>query len=120
MGSSGSGRFGDYDQLSGSKGSSKGVDIEKLTKLINLDDVATAEYYSSIHEVPSIGERVYINDRLIDGRVVARLVDTNQAIGNIPTEYNYLLIEMKDGKRFSGEIAIAGTEPIPYIAIKII
>lgn len=120
MGSSGSGRFGDYDQRSGSTGSNKGIEIEKLTKLIYLDDVASAEYFSSTHTVPSIGKHVYISSELIDGRIVARLDDTNQSIGNIPTEYNYLLTELMGGKRLNGEIAIAGIEPIPYIAIRIL
>ena len=129
MGSSGYGRFGDYPGSSsfgsyggtGNQGNSseynRELDCPVAIDLIILEDVATSEYYSTRHRLPSPGEDVELKDCLHEGRLVVISSSTGEIIGNLPTEYNYLLDCLTKGYLYEGEVSGSFETPVPSVYI---
>ncbi len=134
MGSSGSGRFGNYHindnyneskQNNGTNASGIGgvgeghgeVMCPDSIELINLEDVSFSEYYKRYNNVPAKDEKVKLRNKLYNGRLVVELLSTNEIIGNLPTEYNYLFNCVQNGRAYFGEIKSSGIDPIPYVVV---
>ena len=131
MGSSGYGRFGDYPGSSsfgsyggtGNQGNSseynRELDCPVAIDLIILEDVATSEYYSTRHRLPSPGEDVELKDCLHEGRLVVISSSTGEIIGNLPTEYNYLFNCIESGMHYSGNVRSSGEFPMPFVTVSL-
>lgn len=119
MGSTGTGHLSDY---SGYKRAVQGVTGGKDTVYICdravatfLEDVATSDYFKSNGKVPPVGASVVIT---FNKRIIA--IDENGiAIGNLPTEYNYLLACIQEGYQYEGQITNSFETPIPSVSIAV-
>jgi len=123
MGSSGSGRFGTY-RIGGEAGANGGgisgtgeVGCPEVIENIRLEDVATSEFYTNNHMLPAVQSQVTLRDQVFLGRLVVETSDTHEVIGNIPTNYNYLLNCIKNGFHYSGRVISSGESPIPFVVV---
>lgn len=131
MGSTGSGRFGNYNiggadaGIAATKGSSSGgigggvgeIECPDIIENIRLEDVATSEYYSVHRSLPAAGTAVQLRNRIFDGRLVVEAADTHEIIGNLPTGYNYLLNCIKRGKRYHGGVIATNNVPVQFVVV---
>lgn len=127
MGSTGSGSFGNYriggegaGNGTGSSGTgsvSKEIECPDIIENIRLEDVATSEYYTKHQKLPGISSKVNLRSKVHQGRLVMETADTHEVIGNLPTQYNFLLTCLSTGKRYSGQIISSGVTPIPYAVV---
>jgi len=115
MGSAGAGQFGNYKNDGLGVANNKNQNFQD--KIINLEDVATSNYYINHNSVPNPGKLITIT--FSNNRIAAQLTSMNEIIGNLPVQYNYLLKEIQQGKNITGNIESSGTIPIPYITIKL-
>ena len=135
MGSTGSGRFGNYQIGGGSTGNgqdtpgmgsggagngfggSDEVKCPQVIENIRLEDVATSEYYSKNTSLPAVQIIVQIRNKVHLGRLAVETVDTHEVIGNLPTQYNYLLNCIKSGYHYHGHVISSGITPIPFVVV---
>lgn len=133
MGSSGIGRFGNYpmggssrssgrrDGMIGGSGTGGGFGgklvCPNVIKHIRLEDVAMSEYYMNKHSVPEVDGEVELSGEIHFGRLVVSLISTGEVIGNLPTDYNYLIDCINMGKEYTGSILSSGTSPVPYVVV---
>jgi hypothetical protein len=116
MGSSGSGRIGDYPGTSQGGGSpSQGAGgggrppEDRCARAFStaLEDIEHSEHYRA-HGVPPPKSEV------LEIRLAKRLVAVTaggQSVGNLPTALNYLAACMKDGWRYTGLVTDSGNGP---------
>jgi len=128
MGSTGSGKFGTYrggngdtSDGSGSSGGSSGgtgeINCPSEIGRIRLEDVATSEYYIKNESLPASGNDVVLNERIFKGRLVVSDVSTGDVIGNLPTQYNFLINCIKKGMSYSGTVDLSGERPVPFVVV---
>jgi hypothetical protein len=127
MGSAGSGRFGTYriesGQITGGNGND-GVgggigEFECPSNIENipLEDVATSQYYVTRKSLPSSGDPVELNNTIYRGRLVVMAVSTGEILGNLPTQYNYLINCIKKGMQYSGSVVLSGSTLVPFVVV---
>jgi len=130
MGSSGSGSFGNYkpDKMKKNKGTGRGQGFKGLASgdeiecppeitLIRLEDVQQSEYFIKHGAVPPNGVSVFLSEKLHFGRLVVVDSDTNEIIGNLPTQYNFLLNCLNSGKNYTGNVVNSDIKPVPYVVV---
>lgn len=132
MGSSGSGKFGTYHigGNSGIGGSGTGtgvggigglgageVECPKILENIPLEDVATSEFYVNQRSLPAAGDAVSLRSKIHNGRLVVEKSDTEEILGNLPTQYNNLVNCIKKEMHYSGRVVAAGDKPIPFVVV---
>lgn len=128
MGSSGSGKFGTYrtGNGKGTSGSGTGagigggtdeIECPSIIENIRLEDVATSDYYVNHNLLPASGDQVYLNSTIHNGRLVVKAVSTDEIIGNLPTQYNFLVNCIKKGMHYNGAVIASGTTPIPFVVV---
>ena len=134
MGSAGSGNFGTYrvgnneNSINTDNGENAGVgaydkggmgEIEcpKTIQNIKLEDVATSEYYMRYQSPLATGEAVRLRSAIYNGRLVIEKTNSQEILGNLPTQYNYLINCIKNGLLYSGFVTVAGNTPIPYAVV---
>lgn len=121
MGSTGTGRFGDYPGKNGMgsvKGGGNTQSCPTIIETIRLEDVQQLDYYSNHQQVPPIGHLVEISNKLYHGRVVVVSSVTHEIIGNMPTQYNYLYPNcIMAGVIYSGKVVSSDELPIPYVVV---
>lgn len=119
MGSSGPGHLSDYsnykNSVAGVTGGKDTVYMCNKAVLTNLEDVATSDYYKKHGTVPPKGTPVTITST---SRIVA-VDDNGDVIGNLPTEYNYLLGCIEEGYQYEGEVSDSFTTPLPSVSIAV-
>ncbi|RCW29657.1 hypothetical protein [Marinilabilia salmonicolor] len=117
MGSTGSGRFTDYQGFSGNNPKQGGESSEnKCEKAFRteLEDVDTSEFYNSQGRLPDVNTEVIIE---FNGhRIVATI--NGEEIGNLPTKYNYLRKCMNE-YTYSGIVSNTSSNPINSIIINV-
>ncbi len=124
MGSTGSGKFGTYNVSETSRiakvniGGIDEITCPKIITNIKLEDVATSEYYSDYDSVPPKRTRVNLRTNIYEGRLVVEHENQQKILGNLPTQYNYLINCIKK-EFYSGEIISSGIVPIPYIVVSL-
>lgn len=119
MGSTGTGHLSDYSgykkAVAGETGGKDTVYICNKAVATSLEDVATSDYFKKHGTVPPKGTPVIITS---NSRIVA--VDENgDVIGNLPTEYNYLLGCIVEGYQYEGEVTDSFTSPLPSASIAV-
>lgn len=132
MGSSGRDYLGDYDfarrhKSSGDIGLGSGAgDVSGSSPgnvsnviVIDLEDVATSDYYLTRHSVPAPESSVYVLNDLHDKRMVVCDSVCSEVIGNIPTQYQLQLSGALAGKSYLGKVISSGEFPIPRIKVAI-
>lgn len=130
MGSSGSGKFGTYRIGNGGGSGGSGIVTENggngrpneiecpsIIENIRLEDVATSEYYVNHNSLPTSGDSVYLNNTIYKGRLVVKTTSTDEIIGNLPTQYNFLISCIKNGIHYNGFVVASGVTPIPFVVV---
>lgn len=119
MGSTGTGHLSDYSDykksIYGVVGGKDTVYICDRAVATLLEDVSTSDYYNTFGNIPLKGTYIRITS---NKRIVA--VDNNGVvIGNLPTEYNYLLGCLQEGYNYEGQVIDSFDTPIPSVSIAI-
>lgn len=130
MGSSGTGSFGNYkpDNMKKDKSTGQGIGVNGVAsggeiecpleiKMIRLEDVQLSEYYKQHGTVPPMGAAVLLSKKLHHGRIVVIATNTNEIIGNLPTQYNYLINCLNIGKSYSGNVINSDLKPVPFVVV---
>lgn len=126
MGSSGSGKFGTYrigggaggdGSIVSQAGGSSEVECPSIIENIKLEDVAASEFYLRHNALPVAGAVVKIRDKVYLGRLVVETIDTLEVIGNLPTQYNYLLTCIQKGINYTGQVISSDELPIPFVVV---
>lgn len=118
MGTTGSGKFGEYPG-SGSGGKSEKNDCRVSVPEVALDDVARCQYYEAHGNLPEIGTAVSARQELFKGRIAIQTSVENEIVGFLPPRFNFLLGCMQQGYQYDGEIISANTAPVPSVVISI-
>jgi hypothetical protein len=113
MGSRGNGSFGDYQQEEDTNKCGKNVGI------VILEDVSLYDYFINNNNLPPIYDSIEISFHDISKRIVAVSSSTNEVIGALPTKFNFLLICLKHGFVYSGEVIASATHPILRVEVQI-
>jgi hypothetical protein len=108
MGSTGSGTFGNYPP-SGTTRCDQAIDTD-------LEDVATQAYFSQMRTVPPLQTGIRLRPRGPTGRLVVEDL-AGQAIGNLPTRFNYLFICQSKGYSYEGQVTVSRTGAIPVVEV---
>ena len=133
MGSTGTGRFGNYpgnsrqSNLNGQNSISsdskdvyvgdKNLICMKPLLKVNLEDVAQNDYFNINNEVPPIGYKVIVSSQLKFGRIAVVSDENSVTIGNLPTEYNYIFACLSSGFEYEGVVVSSGSNPFPYVVV---
>ena len=119
MGSTGTGHLTDYSgyrkAVVGETGGKDTVYICNKAVATSLEDVATSDYFKKHGTLPSKGTPVIITST---SRIVA-VDDKGDVIGNLPTEYNYLLGCIEEGYQYEGEVTDSFSSPLPVASIAV-
>lgn len=124
MGSAGSGKFGTYrvgiNQTTGGtvNGSGTGeIVCPSVIENIRLEDVAISDYFINQGTFPTHGEPVELNNTIHKGRLVVNSTYTSEVLGNLPTQYNYLINCIKKGMQYTGSVVASGLTPVPFVVV---
>lgn len=128
MGSSGTGRFGNYPGGNGGSISANGqngisgggvgeIECPMVIEHIRLEDVAVSEYYVNNNALPDQNDGVALSNRIFNGRLVVTSALSNEIIGNLPTRYNYLINCINRGVNYSGRVISSGISPVPFVVV---
>lgn len=119
MGSTGSGHFSDYpgnvNAVKGVTGGESGINACARGFRTRLEDVATSDYFKLNGNIPPVGTSVII---AFSTRIVA-LDDKGVVIGNLPTEFNYLMRCLKEGYQYEGQVEGSSNVPLPSVQIAV-
>lgn len=119
MGSTGPGNFTDYpgnkDAIAGVTGGESIVNICEKAVFTKLEDVQTSDYFQENGHVPPIGTSIIIS---FATRIVA-VTESGVIIGNLPTEYNYILRCLDEGYQYEGEVTGSNHVPLPSVTIAV-
>ena len=119
MGSTGTGHLSDYSDYKhaqpGVTGGKDTVYICDRAVATSLEDVATSDYLKKYGSVPATGTPVIIT---VNKRIVA-VDDKGNTIGNLPTEYNYLLGCLQEGYQYEGQVTDSYDTPLPSVNIAV-
>jgi hypothetical protein len=109
MGSTGSGRFGDYAP----------VEVDRCDQVVDveLEDVATSPYIRTHGSPPSVGSRIRLRQILLNGRLVVEDASSGVVIGNLPTAYHYLVLCMAKQRRYEGDVTLSRARPVAIVEI---
>jgi len=113
MGSSGVGRFGDYQG-----GTDPTKDLCRMErKNVGLEEVGRLDYFNVHGTVPAIMEPVVLNNQLKNGRLVVLSETTGEEIGFLPSRYSNLLACMRKGFNYRGHVVYSVSKPIPKVDV---
>lgn len=105
MGSTGSGSFSDY-----SRNTEDDNRCEKAFS-VKLQDVEQFEYYKKHDDVPPIGTVLSI---ALGKRLIAKTPD-GEAVGSLPTSFNYLAGCLAQGYVYSGSVRQSDADTSPVL-----
>lgn len=129
MGSSSSGKFHEYppskgkptkkDASSGRSGGSEHDDqcVRDLEDVL-LEEVGRSVYLQSHKTLPKVGVAVHIRNEKVGPRLS---IDTEagESVGFLPVQYNYLVICMKKGFDYLGELTYSSQKPVPSLRVNL-
>jgi hypothetical protein len=110
MGTTGTGRFHDY---AGGKDEEDRCDRAFTA---DLEDVATCAFYREHESLPSAAVPVRIR---IGRRLTVVTSDSDEEVGHLPTEFNYLRACMKAGRAYEGMVRSSAERPLPRVTVDI-
>jgi hypothetical protein len=129
MGSSGTGKFTDYPGTP--RGSAKkrsesgappsldeqGDECERRLENIALEEVDRCDYFKAHTALPPAGMDVRIRSALVGGRIGVEVIASQEVLGLLPTQFNYLLQCMKQGYRYAGQVKSAKLRPVAVVRV---
>jgi hypothetical protein len=119
MGSTGSGRFGDYPAGGTGGGQQGGKDPCAEEVVFELEEVATCPYFQAQRAVPPVGAAVGLRQALVGGRLAVES-QAGEVIGYAPTQFNYLRGCMQQGFAYSGEVQASGVvSGVPTVRVRL-
>jgi hypothetical protein len=120
MGSTGTGHFSDYSnnaskqgRSSGGGGGSSGEDRCNQAFSTTLEEVERCAYYTQNKDVPANCLDVTVR---IQGRIGVETTN-GVLIGYLPTQYNYLMNCIQEGRSYGG--VITSTSSIPIVVVRV-
>ena len=126
MGSTGTGNFDDYSGTpggtspgggpSGGRGAT-GTRCDNRIDFVDLQEVATSDYYSTRGAVPAPGTDVGVRRSLVGGRMGVETTDTSEVVGLLPTTFNYLRQCLEQGYTYSGQVSASLDTPVPQVRV---
>ena len=139
MGTSGSGKFGNYptgssetvpkkgqngisigDGVGGGVGGGVGeFECPEFIEHIRLEDVAVSEYFINNNSLPNPGDAVELKDTIYKGRLVIISTSIREIIGNLPTQNNNLINCIKREIKYIGTVISSGKLPVPYVMVSL-
>lgn len=112
MGTTGSGRFGNYQP-----NQNRDCPAEIV---FNVEDIDISEYFQKSSSLPSVGSEVFIKNMLVNKRMVVVDKNTELILGNVPTVYNYIFDRcIMAGKEYNGEVRNISTTPFNKILVEL-
>jgi hypothetical protein len=126
MGSTSSGTFKNYPPTATKKGGSGGPQgggpggdhcAQELLN-VRLEEVGRSAYFQARNAVPNTGIPVNLRTARLGPRLSIDTAD-GQSIGFLPTEFNYLVVCMKKGFSYSGEVTASSLQPVPSVRINL-
>jgi len=110
MGTTGTGRFQDY-------GAGKDEE-DRCSKAFtaDLEDVATCAFHREHESLPSAGAPVRVQ---LGRRITVVTSDSDEEIGHLPTEFNYLRACIKSGRTYEGVVRSSAERPLPRVSVDI-
>jgi hypothetical protein len=122
MGTSGTGRLGDYRRgtsprgaASGSSGGGIGEDPCDKAFSADLEDFERSEYFARHKAPPKIGLEVVVS---FERRLTMR-TDSNETLGFLPTKFNYLAGCIRSGRSYGGQVSDVASKPLIRIRVDI-
>lgn len=119
MGSTGTGRFGTYDSKNSKTNLSKKNLCERPLDSVILEDIEIHQYYKENNKLPAVGDNVYVSNTKFKGRIVVTHTITNQILGNLPTDYNYLFQCIQLGYYYKGTVVQSIEKPTVRLMVKL-
>jgi hypothetical protein len=113
LGSTGTGRPADYHP------SEPGDRCAEPLPEISLEDVATSEYFRRARAVPPRTTPVRLRTTLVGGRLGIEVSDTQELLGLVPTEYNYLRACISRGYGYAGAVMTSTDGPVPTVRVQL-
>lgn len=116
MGSSGTGKFGNY---TGAKNEENKC-VEDFYD-INLEEVAISDFYTSLKTLPDVGSKVYLFEKLHNKRLAIKDSKKDLIIGYLPIEYNYLYTNciLNKGYSYDGQVIFSNDLPIINVVVEL-
>ena len=110
MGTTGTGKFENYDAGK--------VEEDRCSKAFaaELEDVATCAFFKAHKALPATGTPVKV--RVVQ-RVSVVSSDSDEEIGHLPTEFNYLRVCIKSGRTYDGAVRSSALRPLPKVSVDI-
>ena len=112
MGSSGSGTLGNYQP------SEKASCDEPIAT--DLEEVAREEYFSGRGTVPPVGTKLQLHKGTVKGRLIVETVKKPEIIGLLPTSFHHLVLCLKKGYSYDGEVTASGGKKIPVVTVSLV
>jgi hypothetical protein len=137
MGSTGTGSFTDYPGSQGGRpgkngggggaGGSGGSGGGKMPNDrcsidlngVSLQEVAICAYYKEHESPPPKKSRVRVRKKLLGGRIAVELHSTSEAVGLLPTKYNYIVACMKQGWEYTGNVVESTAAKLPKVIVNL-
>ncbi len=110
MGTTGSGKFEDYE--------TGAEDEDRCDKAFTaeLEEVATCAFFNSHEDLPLAEAPVRVQ---AGQRLVVLSSETEEEIGYLPTEFNYLRGCINLGRIYEGAVRSSGKRPLPRVSVDI-
>ncbi len=112
MGSSGSGTLGNYQP------SEKENCEEPIST--DLEEIAREDYFSEHASVPPVGTRVELRKNPVKGRLVVETTKKPLSIGLLPTSFHYLVLCLKKGYTYDGEVTESRGKKVPVVTVSLV
>jgi hypothetical protein len=109
MGSTGQNNFGDYAQ-GGTTKCDDSIDAA-------LEDVSRHEYFTVTGKLAKKGTPVRLRATINLGRLVVEESATGKVIGNLPTRFHYVLLCLKNGYSYEGEVTLSRSGKVPVVEV---
>ena len=117
MGSTGTGRFKDYQVgTEGQKngGSSEDDQCDKEFSVF-LEDLERSEFYINHESLPEVGTQLIISA----SKRVTAYAESGEIVGNLPTQFNYLKFCIDEGYIYTSLVAQSMTNPNLRVEISV-
>jgi hypothetical protein len=123
MGSTSTGKFDNYPPSGGKKGGPQGGGpaADQCTRdlsNVQLEEVGRSTYFEAHKIVPTTGTAIFLRNTMVGPRLCIDMAN-GEDIGFLPVEYNYLIVCVKKGFTYAGEVTNSSQKPIPSVRVNL-